>query len=93
MPKFSTTIGRVRFIGLIEGVSFILLMGIAMPLKYLAGQPLAVKYLGWAHGILFIALGLAVAIAWILKRLSFNYSALTMIAALLPVACWITSIG
>lgn len=38
----------------LEGISFLLLLGIAMPLKYMADIPEAVKYTGWAHGILFI---------------------------------------
>jgi integral membrane protein len=48
------TLGRFRIIAILEGISFILLLGIAMPLKYFAGMPLAVKYTGWAHGVLFI---------------------------------------
>ena len=37
-----TTMGRLRVIGFLEGLSFIILLGVAMPLKYLAGQPEAV---------------------------------------------------
>ena len=48
-------VGRLRLVGLLEGISYLLLMGVAMPLKYLAGMPMAVKYTGWAHGLLFIA--------------------------------------
>jgi integral membrane protein len=44
-----------RFAGFAEGTSFLLLLGVAMPLKYIAGMPLAVKYAGWAHGVLFMA--------------------------------------
>ena len=43
-----------KWISLIEGISFLILLGIAMPMKYVMGQPLAVTYVGWAHGILFI---------------------------------------
>lgn len=50
----SNPVGRLRLIGFIEGVSFLVLLGIAMPLKYAAGMPLAVKYVGWAHGGLFL---------------------------------------
>lgn len=46
---------RFRKIALAEGVSFLLLLFIAMPLKYLGGMPLPVKVVGWAHGVLFIA--------------------------------------
>lgn len=44
-----------RRIGNWEAASFILLLGIAMPLKYLAGIPQAVSVVGMAHGVLFIA--------------------------------------
>lgn len=45
---------RFRWISLIEGISFLVLLGIAMPLKYMLDMPLAVTYVGWAHGLLFI---------------------------------------
>jgi integral membrane protein len=38
-----------------EGVSYIALIGVAMPLKYLFEMPLAVTYVGWAHGVLFVS--------------------------------------
>ncbi len=47
-------IRQFRIIGTLEGLSFLLLLGVAMPLKYLAGIPEPVKMLGWAHGLLFI---------------------------------------
>lgn len=48
-------IRRFRVIAIAEGISFLLLLGIAMPIKYVMHQPLAVKYMGWMHGLLFIA--------------------------------------
>jgi len=45
---------RMRVVGLVEGTSFVLLLGVAMPLKYLAGMPQAVKVTGWVHGVLFL---------------------------------------
>lgn len=42
-------------IGKTEGYSFLILLFIAMPLKYLAGYPLAVRLVGSLHGIFFIA--------------------------------------
>lgn len=44
-----------RAVGILEGSSFLLLLGVAMPLKYLADMPLAVRYVGWVHGVLFLA--------------------------------------
>ena len=49
------TIKLFRWVALAEGISFILLLGIAMPLKYIWGNPAAVKMLGMAHGVLFVA--------------------------------------
>lgn len=48
------TFSRFRLISFIEGISFLVLIFIAMPLKYLAGIPLAVKIMGMTHGVLFI---------------------------------------
>lgn len=47
---------KLRLLGLVEGTSTLLLFGVAMPLKYLAGQPLAVTIVGSVHGFLFVAL-------------------------------------
>lgn len=43
-----------RKIALLEGISFLVLLCIAMPLKYLADMPLAVTIVGSIHGALFI---------------------------------------
>ncbi|MBO6515432.1 MAG: DUF3817 domain-containing protein [Bacteroidia bacterium] len=44
-----------RLIALLEGVSYILLLLIATPIKYISGDPTYVKMLGMPHGLLFIA--------------------------------------
>lgn len=48
-------IDRLRLIGNIEGWSYLILLFGAMPLKYLAHQPLAVRIVGSIHGALFVA--------------------------------------
>jgi integral membrane protein len=56
MHKFlNTTLGRLRLIAFIEGVSFLILLFIAMPLKYFFEQPQAVRTVGSIHGGLFVA--------------------------------------
>jgi integral membrane protein len=55
MNEHPSIIRRFRLVAILEGISFLVLLGIAMPLKYMAGMPLAVKYVGWAHGLLFIS--------------------------------------
>lgn len=44
-----------RIVALLEGVSYILLLFIATPIKYLGDDPQYVKMLGMPHGILFMA--------------------------------------
>jgi len=45
---------KFRLINKVEGYSFLLLLFIAMPLKYMAGYPVATKIAGMIHGVLFI---------------------------------------
>lgn len=49
------TLNRFRYVAIAEGISYIVLLGVAMPLKYAFDMPMAVKIVGWLHGILFIA--------------------------------------
>jgi integral membrane protein len=68
-----TKLEQLRLIALIEGVSFLLLLFIAMPLKYMAGIPLAVRIMGMLHGVLFVLfivalIGAASEREWPLKR-------------------------
>ena len=44
-----------RIIALLEGLSYILLLFVAVPIKYYLGDPTFVKLLGMPHGLLFIA--------------------------------------
>jgi integral membrane protein len=74
----------LRKIALIEAVSFLILLGIAMPLKYLANMPQAVKVVGWIHGVLFVAFCLALLRAWLATRWPITRPAMLFIAALLP---------
>lgn len=68
-----TAVGRLRLVAIAEGVSFLALLLVAMPLKYVAGNPLPVKVLGWVHGALFLGYMAALADAnakhnWPLRR-------------------------
>ena len=50
----SKNLNRFLKTGLAEGVSFVVLVAIAMPLKYMADMPLPVRIVGMLHGVLFI---------------------------------------
>jgi integral membrane protein len=54
--RFDTPTARLRAVAFLEGVSYLVLLFVAMPLKYLADQPMAVRVVGSLHGALFIAL-------------------------------------
>jgi integral membrane protein len=75
---------RLRWIAKIEGVSFLVLLGIAMPLKYAAGLPIAVKIVGWAHGVLFILFLVSLWNARQRAELPWALSARVFVASLLP---------
>lgn len=80
----STSIGRLRAIGWIEAVSFLLLLGVAMPLKYLAGMPEAVKVAGWLHGLLFLAFCMCLLVVHGDRQWPLRWTATVLLAALLP---------
>ena len=84
MWNFKTAIGRVRAVGMLEGISFIVLMGIAMPLKYFTNIPLAVTYTGWIHGVLFIAYAVVVFMAWTDRKITFGRAVAAFFASLIP---------
>lgn len=79
-----TPIGRLRIIAFLEGVSFLVLLGIAMPLKYMAGLPEAVRMVGMAHGVLFILYVLLLIQVAVEKAWSLKISTLAFLASLVP---------
>ncbi|MFC4076219.1 DUF3817 domain-containing protein [Salinithrix halophila] len=79
-----TPLARFRIIGLLEGISFLILLGVAMPLKYAAGLPMAVTVVGWIHGILFVLYFLALAHAAMALRWSLVRVAGAAVASVLP---------
>ncbi|MCP3137207.1 DUF3817 domain-containing protein [Pyxidicoccus xibeiensis] len=80
----TTPLGRFRAVALAEGLSFVVLLFIAMPLKYLAGMPLGVKFVGWAHGLLFMLYLFALLEAAIACRWSLVRGVLAFGASLVP---------
>jgi integral membrane protein len=83
------TLHRFRVIGIIEGISFLVLLLIAMPLKYFLNFPQAVKYVGWVHGALFVAyIYFALNIFTVLKK-PFLWLVKAGIAAFVPLGTFI----
>ena len=78
-----------RIIGWLEGLSFLLLLFVGMPLKYFANNPTAVKALGMPHGVLFIfyvvlAVSISIELNWPRKVLFLAFA-----AAFLPLGTFI----
>lgn len=69
-----------RVVGLLEGLSYVLLLFVGMPMKYMMGNPMGVKALGMPHGLLFIlylilAVNVFIEFEWPKKRLFYAFAA------------------
>ena len=87
--SLKSSLSRLRLIGLLEGISFIFLLGIAMPMKYQMGLPLVVKYTGWVHGVLFVAYLYAILNVYLDRGWSLLKVAAALLASLIPFGTFI----
>jgi len=79
-------LSRLRVFSLLDGISYLILLGFAMPLKYLADQPLAVRIVGSLHGFFFLALCWYLLRCLLAKKLTFGWCVLVFVCALIPLA-------
>ena len=77
-------------INTIEGYSYLALVFIAMPMKYLMGMPIAVKIVGMIHGILFIIFCWLLIKAWKEAEWEFKENIIFFIASLIPFGTFFT---
>ena len=78
----ATPVGRFRIVAFWEGISFLLLLFVAMPLKYGFGIDMAVRVVGMAHGVLF--LGYCVTLAFAARRLGARRTVLAFVVSFVP---------
>ena len=78
----ATPVGRFRIVAFWEGISFLLLLFVAMPLKYGFGLDIAVRIVGITHGVLF--LGYCVTLALAARRLGARRSLLAFVILFVP---------
>jgi len=78
----------LRIVSLAEGISYLVLLGIAMPLKYGANMPEAVKIVGAIHGALFVVFCAALLRALLGARWPLGRAALVFAASLIPFAAF-----
>lgn len=74
-----------RWITFVEGISYVLLVFVAMPLKYMAGLPQAVRWVGMAHGVLFVGFVVLLLLVAARFRWSPKASFLVFVSSLVPV--------
>ena len=69
---------------LAEGVSFLTLLCIAMPMKYFMGMPEVVRVVGTIHGVLFLLYVGLLAMLYVRQRWSFMFSLYALVASVIP---------
>ena len=79
-----SALSRLRIIGDAEGLSYLLLLGVAMPLKYMAGWPQAVTWMGSLHGALFVAFCLALMQVHVTRQWPLTKTVLAFLSSLIP---------
>ena len=82
--RFSFMKSFFRVVGFLEGLSFILLLFVAMPIKYIGGNNSFVKMLGMPHGLLFVAYVFLAIFLAIEEEWGFKNSFLVLIASVIP---------
>jgi integral membrane protein len=85
-----TLVTWLRYAALFEGVSWLLLLFVAMPLKYLAGNPYPVKVVGMGHGVLFIVLVALIVAAAQRRAISNAVGAKVFAASFIPFGTFAT---
>ena len=73
-----------KIIALLEGTSLLLLLGFAMPMKYVFQEPVFVRTIGMAHGILFIAYIIMAMIQKTLSNWTLKTFGIVTIASVIP---------
>jgi len=86
----TTILKRFRKIGIIEGISYLTLLFVAMPLKYGFDMPIAVKIVGMTHGILFITYVVLLAMAVDKYKWNIKYAVILFVASLIPFGTFYT---
>nr|WP_067056080.1 DUF3817 domain-containing protein [Mucilaginibacter sp. L294] len=80
----STNIGRLRIIAFLEGVSLLVLVFIAVPLKYIGHNPAIVKAMGPIHGALFLLFIVNTISVGVEQRWQFKTTSKILLACIIP---------
>lgn len=81
---FKNNLKKFRLIAFMEGISYLLLLFIAMPVKYILEEPILVKYVGMGHGILFILFMYFLLVTTIEHKWKLPFIIMAFVASLVP---------
>ena len=80
----STNIGRLRIIGFLEGISLLVLIFVAVPLKYIGHDPSMVKAMGPIHGALFLLFIVNTVSVGVAQKWQFKTTSKVLLACIIP---------
>jgi integral membrane protein len=80
----STNIGRLRIIGFSEGISLLILIFVAVPLKYIGHHPSVVKAMGPIHGALFLLFIVNTVSVGVEQKWQFKTTLKVLLACIIP---------
>lgn len=80
----------LRITALLEGISWISLLFIAMPMKYVAGNAILVKYIGMGHGVLFVLMLMLIMDAISKDMIKKKLGATLFVASFIPFGTFFT---
>lgn len=79
-----TQVDRFRVLAFAEGVSFLLILFITMPLKYYLDMPEPNRFVGMAHGVLFVIYVFAALRFWWKNEWNFQITCYALVASIVP---------
>lgn len=88
----TSSLDLLRFLAYLEGISFLLLLGIGMPLKYIYDMPLPNMVIGMVHGILFLAYCAWVYIVKLEQKWTLSKTFWAILAAFLPFGTFVADV-
>ena len=87
-----TNIGRLRIAGFLEGISYLALLCICMPLKYIGGIPESTFFVGMAHGIIFIIYCVLVMVVMMKYKWNLMKTFWALLASVLPFGTFVVDV-
>ncbi|MCS7027691.1 MAG: DUF3817 domain-containing protein [Bacteroidia bacterium] len=82
--NFRSLIDIFRWVAVLEGISYLVLISIGMPLKYIFHKMTFILFAGWVHGILFMLFCGLLLLVSVRYKWKFSKIVIAFVASLLP---------